>query len=343
MQWYGSAQRALPWRTPGCSPWGVLVSEVMLQQTPVVRVLPVWPTWLERWPDPASLAAEPPGEAVAAWGRLGYPRRALRLHAAATTCVERSGARCRTPTTICVRCRGSVTTPQQQWRRSPSVGARWSSTPTSAACSRGSSAAIAFEPPGAPTADERARAADAASRGTRGVGRVERRRSWSSAPWCARHGRPRCVRCPVGRTLRLAARRVTRVGRATSARSDVRGNRPPGSRAGSSPCCGRPPTRCRRARWTRSGETRAARPRPRQPGRRRPGRARRRRRLPAPRRDRLTHLLRRQRRARAAVRAAPGPIRSRRRPRRPDRSDRPRGGPAPAARCPRRRTPPARP
>jgi A/G-specific adenine glycosylase len=69
----------------------VLVSEVMLQQTPVVRVLPVWREWLERWPTPADLAAEPPGAAVRAWGRLGYPRRALRLHAAAVAIVERHG------------------------------------------------------------------------------------------------------------------------------------------------------------------------------------------------------------------------------------------------------------
>ncbi len=61
----------------------MLVSEVMLQQTPVVRVLPVWHEWLLRWPEPSDLAREPAGEAVRAWGRLGYPRRALRLHAAA--------------------------------------------------------------------------------------------------------------------------------------------------------------------------------------------------------------------------------------------------------------------
>jgi A/G-specific adenine glycosylase len=62
----------------------VLVSEVMLQQTPVARVLPVWHEWLQRWPTPIDLAAEPPGEVVRAWGRLGYPRRALRLHQAAS-------------------------------------------------------------------------------------------------------------------------------------------------------------------------------------------------------------------------------------------------------------------
>ncbi|MEV4258311.1 A/G-specific adenine glycosylase, partial [Spirillospora sp. NPDC049652] len=88
LAWYDANARDLPWRAPEATPWGVLVSEIMLQQTPVVRVLPVWHTWLERWPTPAALAAEPSGEAVRAWGRLGYPRRALRLHAAAGAIVE---------------------------------------------------------------------------------------------------------------------------------------------------------------------------------------------------------------------------------------------------------------
>ena len=78
----------MPWRAADCPPWGVLVSEIMLQQTPVVRVLPVWEEWLRRWPEPAALAREPAGEAVRAWGRLGYPRRALRLHGAAVA-IER--------------------------------------------------------------------------------------------------------------------------------------------------------------------------------------------------------------------------------------------------------------
>lgn len=89
LDWYAEHQRDLPWRRPEASAWSVMVSELMLQQTPVARVLPVHAAWLERWPTPASLAAEPTGEAVRAWGRLGYPRRALRLHAAATAIVER--------------------------------------------------------------------------------------------------------------------------------------------------------------------------------------------------------------------------------------------------------------
>lgn len=65
----------------------------MLQQTPVVRVLPIWREWLDRWPTPADLAAASPAEVVRAWGRLGYPRRALRLHAAATEIAENHGNR----------------------------------------------------------------------------------------------------------------------------------------------------------------------------------------------------------------------------------------------------------
>ncbi len=89
--WYDAHARDLPWRHPTASAWSVLVSEFMLQQTPVVRVLPVHQVWLDRWPTPADLAAEPSGEAVRAWGRLGYPRRALRLHATAVAIVTNHG------------------------------------------------------------------------------------------------------------------------------------------------------------------------------------------------------------------------------------------------------------
>ncbi|MEP7192933.1 MAG: A/G-specific adenine glycosylase [Actinomycetota bacterium] len=87
--WYATEARSLPWRVPGMSAWGVLVSEVMLQQTPVARVEPAWLQWMSRWPTPAALAASAPGDAIQAWGRLGYPRRALRLHAAAVAIVQR--------------------------------------------------------------------------------------------------------------------------------------------------------------------------------------------------------------------------------------------------------------
>ncbi|THJ65153.1 A/G-specific adenine glycosylase [Arthrobacter echini] len=107
--WFAEAARELPWRDPECSPWGILVSEVMLQQTPVVRVLPLWQDWLERWPTPAALAAEPAGAAVRHWGRLGYPRRALRLHAAATA--------------IVLHHHGSVPTTREELLALPGVGA----------------------------------------------------------------------------------------------------------------------------------------------------------------------------------------------------------------------------
>jgi A/G-specific adenine glycosylase len=83
LNWFAEHARDLPWRRPGVTPWGVLVSEFMLQQTPVERVRGPWAEWLDRWPSPDALAAVPAGAAVRAWGRLGYPRRALRLHAAA--------------------------------------------------------------------------------------------------------------------------------------------------------------------------------------------------------------------------------------------------------------------
>ena len=89
VDWFPDAARPLPWRAADVSPWAVLVSEFMLQQTQVVRVVPRWQEWLRRWPTPAALAAEPASEAVRAWDRLGYPRRALWLHRAAVEIVER--------------------------------------------------------------------------------------------------------------------------------------------------------------------------------------------------------------------------------------------------------------
>jgi A/G-specific adenine glycosylase len=89
--WYHANRRDLPWRRDGFTAWGTLVSEFMLQQTPVSRVIPRLEEWLSRWPTPADLAAVPPGEAVRAWQSLGYPRRALWLHAAAVAITEQHG------------------------------------------------------------------------------------------------------------------------------------------------------------------------------------------------------------------------------------------------------------
>lgn len=91
--WYAANARDLPWRAPGAGAWAVLVSEFMLQQTPVSRVLPAYQAWLGRWPTPAALAAATPADAVRQWDRLGYPRRAIRLHAAARIITERHDGR----------------------------------------------------------------------------------------------------------------------------------------------------------------------------------------------------------------------------------------------------------
>ncbi|SOC47424.1 A/G-specific DNA-adenine glycosylase [Blastococcus aggregatus] len=91
VDWFAGAARDLPWRRPGVDAWAVLVSEVMLQQTPVARVEPVWREWLARWPRPSALAAASPADVIRAWGKLGYPRRALRLREAAAAIAERHG------------------------------------------------------------------------------------------------------------------------------------------------------------------------------------------------------------------------------------------------------------
>lgn len=91
LTWYGQQARDLPWRAADRTPWGVLVSEVMLQQTQVSRVAPLWRTWMQRWPSPADLARATLADVLRAWGRLGYPRRAVRLHACAVQIVERHG------------------------------------------------------------------------------------------------------------------------------------------------------------------------------------------------------------------------------------------------------------
>ena len=77
--WWSRYARDLPWRFGRTTPWGILVSEVMSQQTQMSRVVPYWVAWMKVWPDAASLAAAPKAEVITAWGRLGYPRRALRL------------------------------------------------------------------------------------------------------------------------------------------------------------------------------------------------------------------------------------------------------------------------
>lgn len=89
LSWFTRAGRPLPWRAPDTSAWEILLCEVMSQQTPVARVEPVWREWLERWPGPAELAAASSGDVIRMWGKLGYPRRALRLQECARVVVDK--------------------------------------------------------------------------------------------------------------------------------------------------------------------------------------------------------------------------------------------------------------
>jgi A/G-specific adenine glycosylase len=105
-QWFKENKRDLPWRKSDA--WGVLVSEIMLQQTPVQRVLPVYNEWMKRWPTAAALAKASPAEVITAWGRLGYPRRALRLHECAKV--------------ITNELNGSIPTTEIELRKLPGIG-----------------------------------------------------------------------------------------------------------------------------------------------------------------------------------------------------------------------------
>jgi len=107
LAWFASRGRDLPWRS-GTTPWGILVCEVMGQQTPMTRVVPRWEEWMRRWPDPCSLAAASSAEVVRAWGRLGYPRRALRLQQCAAE--------------ICGRFGGQVPADERTLRTLPGIG-----------------------------------------------------------------------------------------------------------------------------------------------------------------------------------------------------------------------------
>ena len=106
LAWYKKNKRDLPWRNTDA--WGVLVSEIMLQQTPVARVLPIYIEWMKRWPTPEALAAATPAQVITAWGRLGYPRRALRLHECAKV--------------ISTQYKGQIPETQSELRELPGIG-----------------------------------------------------------------------------------------------------------------------------------------------------------------------------------------------------------------------------
>ncbi len=82
LAWFDEHGRDLPWRKTR-DPYAILVSEVMLQQTQVARVVPRYLSWLERWPSVEALAAAAPADAIREWQGLGYNRRAVNLHRAA--------------------------------------------------------------------------------------------------------------------------------------------------------------------------------------------------------------------------------------------------------------------
>ena len=133
-QWWQTNARDLPWRFGRTTPWGVLVSEVMSQQTQMGRVVPYWTAWMDRWPDAAALADAPKSDVITAWGRLGYPRRACDCRNARTSSHTITPTSCRIRTTNCLLCPASVITRQARCCRSLSANvSRWS-TRTSAVC-----------------------------------------------------------------------------------------------------------------------------------------------------------------------------------------------------------------
>ncbi len=193
--WFAVHRRDLPWRSGDRTPWGVLVSEVMLQQTPVERVLPAWGAWLARWPAPADLAVAEPAEAVRQWSRLGYPRRALNLHRTAALLIDRH--------------RGEVPEDEHALRALPGVGEYTAAAVRAFAFGRRAivldtnvrrvlSRVVAGEalPPPAVTAVERTRADGVLPNEGRAAADLSLALMELGALVCTAT-RPRCSQCPV--------------------------------------------------------------------------------------------------------------------------------------------------
>ena len=198
---------------------------------------PVWREWLARWPTPAALAAEPPGEAVRAWGRLGYPRRALRLHEAAAAIVARHGGQVPDVVRRAARAAGRRRLHRGRGRELRLRRARTrSSTPTCGGCWPGPSAGRALPAPALTGAEQRA--------GRRGCCRPT---APTSATWnvaVMELGALVCTRplaalrrVPGARPVRLGARRLAR--RTTGRRAAGRPGTAPTGR-----CAGRCWRRC---------------------------------------------------------------------------------------------------
>ena len=226
LDWYDDHARDLPWRGPDASPWSVMVSEFMLQQTPVARVLPVHAAWLERWPTPAALAGRHHrrGRADVGPARLSAARAAPARggHGASSSATT---ARCRRRTTTCSRCPGSATTPPRRSPASPSVSGTSCSTPTCAGSWRGRSAGASSRrlPSPAPSATWPTSLLpdDAATAATWAVATME----LGALVCTARHAALRRLSHRGG--LRVARRRLPGVRRSAPARAGLGRHRPP--------------------------------------------------------------------------------------------------------------------
>ncbi len=184
----GVMARDLPWT--GSSPWGVFVSETMLQQTPVSRVIRYWESFVTAYPSPSDAARAPVGEILEGWRGLGYPRRALRLREAATIMVDEYG--------------GRVPDSLESLRRLPGVGEYTASAVASFAFSRrvpvidtnvGRVLARALANRSLRPAEARLEASRLLPRDD--VGAFNQSLLDLGAQWC--RPQPRCEECPVRR------------------------------------------------------------------------------------------------------------------------------------------------
>ena len=237
--------RTLPWRSDP-DPWGVLVSEVMLQQTPVVRVLPVYDAWMQRWPTPAR-----PGRGHA--GRRHQGLGAARLSPARPSAARRRGRVLETASTA--RCRPTSPT----CARLPGVGEYTAAAVAAFAFGQRHAVldtnvrrvharwldGVELPTSGAMTSPERQRALDLLPVDPPRQ-HARRSPSWSSAPWCARRGRPRATRCPIADECAWRAAGYPQWDGATSSRADLRRNRPPVPRPAARRAPRRPTDRCRK-------------------------------------------------------------------------------------------------
>ena len=259
LAWYDANARDLPWRSAEVTPWGVLVSELMLQQTPVARVLPAWHErgWNAGRPR-RTWRPILPGEAVRMWGRLGYPRRALRLHACATVIVERHGGE--VPDSydelLALPGVGDIHGGRGGEFRVPAAARRAGHERAAGLGAAGEPAAVSARTP-PPAAEYRLAESllpeEPAVAARWGVAVME-----LGALVCTARS-PRCGACPVVGPVRVGARGVARPHDGPPRRGQRMRGRTARSAAGCWRCCGRRPVRCTEVRcWTRCGMSRSS-------------------------------------------------------------------------------------